>query len=40
MSPICKGVNLYQGHCVYNHVASDLEIEYTPLEPLIENLSC
>jgi alanine dehydrogenase len=37
-SSICKGVNLYQGHCVYHHVARDLEIEYAPLESLIENL--
>jgi alanine dehydrogenase len=32
---ICKGVNLYRGHCVYEHIASDLEIEYTPLESRI-----
>ncbi|MHC4905351.1 MAG: alanine dehydrogenase [Planctomycetota bacterium] len=37
-SPICKGVNLYQGHCVYHHVARDLEIEYTPLDSMITNL--
>ena len=37
-SPLIRsGVNLYRGRCVYKHVANDLEIEYTPLESLIEN---
>lgn len=27
---IQKGVNLYQGHCVYENIAKDLDINYTP----------
>lgn len=36
--PICKGVNLYQGRCVYPNVAKDLEIHHTPLDSVIPNL--
>lgn len=32
---LAKGVNLYQGKCVYEKVASDLNIEYTPLESVL-----
>lgn len=32
------GVNLYQGKCVYPNVAADLDLDYTPLESVIENL--
>lgn len=35
---IRTGVNLYQGRCVYPHVAADLDLDYTPLESVIENL--
>lgn len=35
--PVRKGVNLYCGDCVYPNVAHDLDIEYTPLESVIEN---
>jgi len=35
---IRTGVNLYQGQCVYPNVAGDLNIDYTPLESVIENL--
>lgn len=38
--PIRKGVNLYQGHCVYPNVAADLNIEYTPLKSIMKNLKC
>ena len=31
------GVKLYRGHCVYENVATDLEIDYTPLDSVIEN---
>jgi alanine dehydrogenase len=34
-SELAKGVNLYQGKCVYEKVASDLGIEYTPLESVL-----
>lgn len=37
--PIRKGVNLYQGQCVYPNVAADLGISYTPLESVIPNLN-
>jgi alanine dehydrogenase len=37
---IRTGVNLYQGHCVYSNVADDLELEYTPLESVVDNLEC
>ena len=30
------GVNLYQGHCVYENVANDLKIDYTPLASLVK----
>ncbi len=30
-----KGLNIYKGHCVYEHVAESLDLEYTPLETLI-----
>ena len=30
------GVNLYLGKCVYKTVAEDLDIEYTPLESVLE----
>jgi alanine dehydrogenase len=32
---LAKGVNLYLGKCVYEKVASDLDLEYTPLESVI-----
>jgi alanine dehydrogenase len=35
--PVCKGVNLYCGRCVYPNVAHDLDIEYTTLDSLIDN---
>jgi alanine dehydrogenase len=34
------GVNLYEGHCVYPNVANDLELDYVPLESVIDNLNC
>lgn len=35
-SPVlAKGLNLYEGKCVYEKVASDLGIEYTPLESVL-----
>ncbi len=30
-----KGLNIYKGRCVYEHVAESLDLEYTPLETLI-----
>lgn len=36
--PIHKGVNLYQGDCVYPKVAADLGIDHIPLESIIPNL--
>ncbi|MEN8127312.1 MAG: alanine dehydrogenase [Planctomycetota bacterium] len=36
--PVRKGINLYCSRCVYPNIAADLEIHYTPLESVIENL--
>ncbi|MCK5174405.1 MAG: alanine dehydrogenase [Planctomycetes bacterium] len=33
---IAKGVNLYLGKCVYQNVATSLNLEYTPLETALE----
>lgn len=35
--PICKGINLYCGRCVYPNVAHDLDLKYTLLESVIDN---
>lgn len=35
-SDIALGVNLYHGQCVYQNVATSLNIDYTPLETLLE----
>jgi alanine dehydrogenase len=32
--PLIKGINIYEGHCTYDHVASTFGIEYTPAEEL------
>jgi alanine dehydrogenase len=32
---LCRGINLYQGQCVYPNIARDLQIHYTPLETII-----
>lgn len=34
--PIAHGANLYMGKCVYENVAKDLGIEYTPLESVLK----
>lgn len=34
-SVLAKGLNLYEGKCVYAKVASDLDLEYTPLESVL-----
>ena len=31
-----KGLNIYKGYCVYEHVAESLNLKYTPVEKLIE----
>lgn len=37
LSPgLAAGANLYMGHCVYENVANSLDIEYTPLESILE----
>ena len=33
---IKKGVNLYSGRCVYKSVADDLDLEYTPVDIVLE----
>lgn len=33
---IARGVNIYKGKCVYQNVAKDLGIEYTPLESVMD----
>ncbi len=32
---IAKGMNLYLGNCVYQNIATDLDLQYVPLENLI-----
>lgn len=37
LSPeLAAGANLYKGYCVYENVADSLDIEYTPLESIME----
>ena len=33
---LALGVNVYLGKCTYKHVADDLDLEYTPLEKVLE----
>ncbi len=33
---IARGVNLYRGHCTYQAIADDLDLDYTPLQMLIQ----
>jgi alanine dehydrogenase len=33
---LALGANLYKGKCVYKNVANDLDIEYTPLNSVLE----
>jgi len=36
LSPaIAKGVNVYDGYCVYENVATSLDLEYQPLESVM-----
>lgn len=35
--PLARGANLYAGQCVYKNVAESLDIDYTPLETILES---
>ena len=34
-APLAKGVNTWDGACTYEAVASDVEVEYTPLASVL-----
>ena len=33
--PLTKGINIYEGYCTYDHVASTFGIDYTPMEDFV-----